>query len=337
MRDIVLIPGDGIGPEISEAARRAVDATGVGICWHAFEAGAAQIERHGTPLPPETVEAIRTHGVALKGPITTPIGKGFRSVNVVMRKDLDLYANVRPSRNIPGVATPFPGVDLVVVRENTEDLYAGVEHMIGDVAAESVKIITRKGSERIVRYAFDYAVENGRKKVTCVHKANIMKCTDGLFLRVFQEIAREYPGIEADDMIVDATCMRLVQTPSAFDVMVMPNLYGDIVSDLCAGLVGGPGLAYSGNIGESCAIFEAVHGSAPQLAGLDAANPAALMLSAALMLRSLGEQAAARRLEGAVLSTIEKGDRTTADLGGNSGTRAFADAVVERILAETHR
>ncbi|NLD58502.1 MAG: isocitrate/isopropylmalate dehydrogenase family protein [Clostridiales bacterium] len=337
MKDIVLIPGDGIGPEIAEAARRAVDATGVDIRWHAFEAGAAQIEKHGTPLPPETVEAIRTYGVALKGPITTPIGKGFRSVNVVMRKDLDLYANVRPSRNIPGVATPFPGVDLVVVRENTEDLYAGVEHMIGDVAAESIKIITRKGSERIVRYAFDYAAENGRRKVTCVHKANIMKCTDGLFLRVFQEIAREYPGIEADDMIVDATCMRLVQTPSAFDVMVMPNLYGDIVSDLCAGLVGGPGLAYSGNIGESCAIFEAVHGSAPQLAGLDAANPAALMLSAALMLRSLGEQAAARRLEGAVLSTIEKGDRTTADLGGNSGTRAFADAVVERILAETHR
>ena len=337
MYDITLIPGDGIGPEIADAARRVIDATGVKINWLVEEAGAMQIEKYGTPLPEHVIESIRKTGVALKGPITTPIGKGFRSVNVVMRKDLDLYANVRPSRNIPGVATPFPGVDLVVVRENTEDLYAGVEHMIGDVAAESIKIITRKGSERIVRYAFDYAAENGRRKVTCVHKANIMKCTDGLFLRVFQEIAREYPGIEADDMIVDATCMRLVQTPSAFDVMVMPNLYGDIVSDLCAGLVGGPGLAYSGNIGESCAIFEAVHGSAPQLAGLHAANPAALMLSAALMLRSLGEQAAARRLEGAVLSTIEKGDRTTADLGGNSGTRAFADAVVERILAETHR
>lgn len=331
--EVVFIPGDGIGPEIAEATRRAVDATGVKINWHAREAGGAQIEKHGTPLPPETVDAIRTYGVALKGPITTPIGKGFRSVNVIMRKDLDLYANVRPARTLPGVSTPFQDVDLVVVRENTEDLYAGVEHMIGDVAAESIKIITRKGAERIVRYAFDYAVENGRKKVTCVHKANIMKCTDGLFLNVFREIAAAYPQIASDDMIVDATCMRLVQTPEKFDVMVMPNLYGDIVSDLCAGLVGGPGLACSGNIGNGLAIFEAVHGSAPQIAGQNIANPAALMLSAALMLRSLSEQDAAKRLEDAIISAISEGKTTTVDLGGHAGTREFADAVIQKLCA----
>lgn len=330
--DVVFIPGDGIGPEIAQATRRAVDATGVSINWHDFEAGGAQIERCGTPLPPETLDAIRQYGVALKGPITTPIGKGFRSVNVIMRKDLDLYANVRPARTLPGVKTPFENVDLVVVRENTEDLYAGVEHMIGDMAAESIKIITRKGSARIVRFAFDYAVKNGRKKVTCVHKANIMKCTDGLFLDVFREIAGEYPGIISDDMIVDATCMRLVQTPEHFDVMVMPNLYGDIVSDLCAGLVGGPGLACSGNIGENLAIFEAVHGSAPQIAGQNIANPAALMLSAALMLRRLSEQRAAERLENAIIAAIAEGKSVTSDLGGSAGTSQFADAVIEKLV-----
>jgi isocitrate dehydrogenase (NAD+) len=329
--DVVFIPGDGIGPEIAQATRRAVDATGARINWHDFEAGGAQIEKHGTPLPPETLDAIRKYGVALKGPITTPIGKGFRSVNVIMRKDLDLYANVRPARTLPGVDTPFRDVDLVVVRENTEDLYAGVEHMVGDDAAESIKIITRKGSSRIIRHAFEYAVKNGRRKVTCVHKANIMKCTDGLFLRIFYEIAPEYPGIEADDMIVDATCMRLVMTPENFDVMVMPNLYGDIVSDLCAGLVGGPGLAYSGNIGDGLAIFEAVHGSAPQIAGQDIANPAALMFSAALMLRSLGEQAAATRLEDAILRVIQEKAHVTGDLGGRAGTRAFTDAVIAQM------
>ncbi|MGI6238636.1 MAG: isocitrate/isopropylmalate dehydrogenase family protein [Christensenellales bacterium] len=329
--DVVFIPGDGIGPEIAQATRRAVDATGARIIWHDFEAGGAQIEKHGTPLPPETLDAIRKYGVALKGPITTPIGKGFRSVNVIMRKDLDLYANVRPARTLPGVDTPFRDVDLVVVRENTEDLYAGVEHMVGDDAAESIKIITRKGSSRIIRHAFEYAVKNGRRKVTCVHKANIMKCTDGLFLRIFYEIAPEYPGIEADDMIVDATCMRLVMTPENFDVMVMPNLYGDIVSDLCAGLVGGPGLAYSGNIGDGLAIFEAVHGSAPQIAGQDIANPAALMFSAALMLRSLGEQAAATRLENAILRVIQEKTHVTGDLGGRAGTRAFTDAVIAQM------
>lgn len=329
--DVVFIPGDGIGPEIAEATRRAVDATGVGISWHTYEAGGAQIEKHGTPLPPETVAAIRRYGVALKGPITTPIGKGFRSVNVIMRKDLDLYANVRPARTLPGVKTPFENVDLVVMRENTEDLYAGVEHMIGDMAAESIKIITRKGTDRIVRFAFDYAMQNGRKKVTCVHKANIMKCTDGLFLDVFREIATEYPAIESDDMIVDATCMRLVQMPEKFDVMVMPNLYGDIVSDLCAGLVGGPGLACSGNIGTGLAIFEAVHGSAPQIAGQNIASPAALMLSAALMLRHLGEQACAKKLEDAITQVISEGKDTTTDLGGSAGTREFADAVIKKL------
>lgn len=329
--DIVLIPGDGIGPEIAEAAKLAVEATGVDIRWHRHEAGEKQIEKCGSPLPPETIEAVRQYGVALKGPITTPIGKGFRSVNVVMRREMDLYANVRPAKSIPGVQTPFPNVDLVVVRENTEDLYAGIEHMAGADAAESIKIITRPGSERIARYAFEYARKNGRKRVTAVHKANIMKCTDGLFLSVFRKVAEAYPEIQADDMIVDATCMRLVMTPQDFDVMVMPNLYGDIVSDLCAGLVGGPGLAASGNIGKGMAIFEAVHGSAPTIAGQNIANPAALMLSAALMLRHIGETKAGERLEAAVSGVIAEGKCLTADLGGKSGTDEFAKAVAVKI------
>ncbi len=331
MHDVVMIPGDGIGPEIMSAAKSVIDAACGNIHWIQMEAGAAQIEKYGSPIPPDVVDAIRQYGVAYKGPITTPIGTGFRSVNVVMRRELDLYANVRPSKTYPNVPSRFENVDLVVMRENTEDLYAGIEHKIGDVAAESIKLITRKGSERIVRYAFEYAVRSGRKKVTCVHKANIMKCTDGLFLSVARKIAQEYPQIEFDDMIIDALCMRLVQTPEKFDVMVMPNLYGDIVSDLCAGLVGGPGLAPSANIGDGCAIFEAVHGSAPQIAGQKIANPTALILAGAMMLRHLGEDAAADRIESAITALIREGTNLTSDLGGTLSTDRFAEAVIAKL------
>ena len=309
--NVTLIPGDGIGPEVAMAAKRVVDASGAEINWHVVDAGESQMEKYGTPLPQHVLDSVRADGIALKGPITTPIGVGFRSVNVALPKEFDLYANVRPARTFKGVESRYENVDLVVVRENTEDLYAGIEHKIGDVAAESIKLITRKGSERIIRYAFDYAVKNGRKKVTAVHKANIMKCTDGLFLEVARGVVSEYPQIEFEDKIVDATCMQLVQKPEAFDVMVLPNLYGDIVSDLCAGLVGGLGLAPSANIGKDCAIFEAVHGSAPKHAGLNDANPTALILSAVMLLRPTGETEAADRIEKAVLELIKEGRETT--------------------------
>lgn len=325
---VTLIPGDGIGPEVSLAARRVVDASGAQIDWHVEEAGEAQMAREGTPLPERTIESVARDRVALKGPITTPVGSGFRSVNVALRKKFDLYANVRPVRTFPGVQSRYEGVDLVVVRENTEDLYAGIEHMIGDYAAESIKLITRRGSERIARYAFDYALRNGRHKVTAIHKANIMKCTDGLFLDTVRAVAAEYPQIEFTDEIVDAACMHVVQRPEAYDVLVLPNLYGDIMSDLCAGLVGGIGLAPSANIGADCAIFEAVHGSAPKHAGKNDANPTALILSAAMMLRHLGETEAAGRIEGAVLALLRGGVKVTYDLGGGLGTSEFADAVI---------
>ena len=331
MHKVTLIPGDGIGPEVAEAARRVVDASGAGIEWHVHPAGEAQMAVSGTPLPEETLDSVRSDRVALKGPITTPVGSGFRSVNVALRKEFDLYANVRPLRSLPGVKTRYEGVDLVVVRENTEDLYAGIEHMIGDYAAESIKLITRPGSERIARYAFDYAVANGRKKVTAIHKANIMKCTDGLFLDVCRGVAAEYPQIEFTDEIVDAACMHIVQRPEQYDVLVLPNLYGDIMSDLCAGLVGGIGLAPSANIGKDCAIFEAVHGSAPKHAGKNDANPTALILSAVMMLRHLGEREAADRIEGAVLSLFAGGERVTRDIGASLGTSEFADAVIEEM------
>lgn len=328
MHDVVLIPGDGIGPEVAQAARSVVDASGASIQWHLMEAGGAQIERHGVPLPPGVLEAIEEYGTALKGPITTPIGTGFRSVNVALRLALDLYANVRPARTFTNVPSRYEGVDLVVVRENTEDVYCGVEHMVGKDAAESIKIFTRKGCERIIRYAFDYAVRNGREKVTAVHKANIMKCTDGMFLDIARQIALEYPSIAFEDILVDALCMRLVQVPEAYDVLVLPNLYGDIVSDLCAGIVGGLGLAPSANIGLRGAIFEAVHGSAPQIAGKNIANPTALILSAAMMLRHLGEVEAAARIENAVSALILEGTQLTADLGGTLGTDAYTRAVI---------
>src|SRR5688572_972210 len=286
---VTLIPGDGIGPELAEATRHVLDATGVAIEWEVVEAGEAVMERYGTPLPDHVLESIRRNGVALKGPITTPVGEGFRSVNVTLRQTLNLYANLRPARSIKGIESRYDDVDLVIVRENTEDLYAGIEHRVGKDAAESIKIITRGASERIARFAFDYAVANRRRKVSAVHKANIMKLSDGLFLDACRTVAAEYDGrIEFEDRIVDNMCMQLVQKPDLYDVLVLPNLYGDIVSDLAAGLVGGLGVAPGANIGTEAAVFEPVHGSAPKYAGLDKANPTALILSGALMLRHLG-------------------------------------------------
>jgi isocitrate dehydrogenase (NAD+) len=329
---ITLIPGDGIGPELAEATRRVLDASGVGFEWEVVEAGEAVIASHGTPLPEPVLESIRRNRVALKGPITTPIGEGFRSVNVTLRQALGLYANLRPARSLKGLETRYENVDLVIVRENTEDLYAGIEHRVGPDAAESIKIITRAASERIARFAFDYAVANGRHKVTAVHKANIMKLSDGLFLESCRAVAQAYEGrVEFEDRIVDNMCMQLVQKPDLYDVLVLPNLYGDIVSDLAAGLVGGLGVAPGANIGTEAAVFEPVHGSAPKYAGLDKANPTALMLSGVLMLRHLGEQAAAERVETAIRDVIADGRRVTYDLGGDTGTAGFADAVIERL------
>lgn len=331
MHDITLIPGDGIGPEVAAATRRVLEATGVAIAWDEQQAGAGVIAGCGTPLPAAVLESIRKNRVALKGPITTPVGTGFRSVNVALRKELDLYANVRPCKTYAGIASRYSDIDLVIVRENTEDLYAGVEHMVGDDAAESIKIITRKGSERIVRYAFDYAVREKRRKVTAVHKANIMKCTDGLFLSVARAVALEYPAIEFEDMLVDALCMKLVQTPTQYDVLVLPNLYGDIVSDLCSGLVGGLGVAPGVNIGRGLALFEPVHGSAPDLAAKNMANPTAMLLSAVLMLRHIAENAAADRLEAAIAAVLKEGKNVTADLGGRASTGGYADAIIAKM------
>ncbi len=333
---VTLIPGDGIGPELAEVTCRVLDATGIGFEWEPVEAGESAIEKYGTPLPEHVLESVRRNKVALKGPITTPVGAGFRSVNVSLRQALDLYANLRPARSMKGLDTRYEDVDLVIVRENTEDLYAGIEHMVGPDAAESIKIITRAASERIARFAFDYAVANGRHKVTAVHKANIMKLSDGLFLESCRTVAAAYEGrIEFEDRIVDNMCMQLVQKPELYDVLVLPNLYGDIVSDLAAGLVGGLGVAPGANIGTDGAVFEPVHGSAPKYAGLDKANPTAMILSGALMLRHLGYPAEATRLETSVREIIAEGTSTTSDLGGTTGTAAFADAVIARLGAPT--
>jgi isocitrate dehydrogenase (NAD+) len=329
---VTLIPGDGIGPELADAARAVLGATGIGFDWDVQEAGEATIASEGTPLPDRVIESIRTNGVALKGPITTPVGSGFRSVNVGLRQALELYANVRPARTMKGVETRYEGVDLIIVRENTEDLYAGIEHRVGPDAAESIKIITRAASQRIARYAFEYAVRNGRRNVTAVHKANIMKLSDGLFLESAQQVAAEYAGrVEFEDRIVDNMCMQLVQKPELYDVLVLPNLYGDIVSDLAAGLVGGLGVAPGANIGETAAVFEPVHGSAPKYAGQNRANPTALILSGALMLRHLGETEAADTVESATREVIAEGTTVTHDLGGTAGTREFAEAVAARV------
>src|SRR3954470_21503660 len=329
---VTLIPGDGIGPELAEATTRVLDATGIGFEWESVIAGEAGIEQFGTPLPDSVLESVRRNHVALKGPITTPVGGGFRSVNVSLRQALDLYANVRPARSMKGLDLRYDDVDLIIVRENTEDLYAGIEHRVGPDAAESIKIITRAASERIARYAFDYAVANGRRKVTAVHKANIMKLSDGLFLESCRTVAEDYAGrVEFEDRIVDNMCMQLVQKPDLYDVLVLPNLYGDIVSDLAAGLVGGLGVAPGANIGTRAAVFEPVHGSAPKYAGKDVANPTALILSGALMLRHLGEPAAADTVETAVREIIAEGRTTPRDLGGEAGTQEFAGAVAERV------
>ena len=331
---VTLIPGDGIGPELAEATRRVLDASGVGFEWELHDAGEAVMAEYGTPLPEHVLESVRRNKVALKGPITTPVGSGFRSVNVTLRQTLGLYANLRPARSIKGLETRYADVDLVIVRENTEDLYAGIEHMVGPDAAESIKIITRAASERIARFAFDYAVANGRHKVTAVHKANIMKLSDGLFLESCRTVAADYEGrVEFEDRIVDNMCMQLVQKPDLYDVLVLPNLYGDIVSDLCAGLVGGLGVAPGANIGTEASVFEPVHGSAPKYAGQDKANPTAMILSGVLMLRHLGEQPAAERVESAVRDVIAEGKHTTYDLGGDAGTRAYADAIIDRLGA----
>src|ERR687895_56182 len=324
---ITLIPGDGIGPEVSSAVVRIIEATGVDIKWETHYAGAQALEKFGSTLPEELLESIKRNKVALKGPITTPVGKGFTSVNVGLRKALDLYANLRPVRALPNVPSRYPELDLVVVRENTESLYAGLEHVVVPGVVESLKIITEKASTRIARFAFEYARREGRKKVTCVHKANIMKLSDGLFLDCFRKVAADYPEVEADDKIVDNACMQLVMRPEQFDIMLLENLYGDIVSDLCAGLIGGLGLVPGANIGEKGAVFEAVHGSAPDIAGKGIANPTALLQSAILMLRHIEERAAADRVERAMLAVFEEGKEGTRDVGGLGGTKEFFEWV----------
>jgi isocitrate dehydrogenase (NAD+) len=357
---VVLIPGDGTGPELTEATRRVLEATGVEFDWDVQEAGADTMDKHdGNPLPPQVLDAVREAGVALKGPITTPVGKGFRSVNVALRKELDMYGQVRPIKSYPGVRSRFQDVDLIVIRENTEDLYAGIEYEQGtpdalelidwikskggklrhDDAGISIKPISVTGTRRIFEFAFDYARKNGRKKITAVHKANIMKFTDGLWLRVAGEVAAENPDIDFDERIVDNMCMQLVQRPEEYDVLVLPNLYGDVLSDLCAGMIGGLGMAPGANYGESVAVFEPTHGSAPKYAGQNKVNPMAQLLSGMLMLRHLEEHDAAQRLEDAIAAVIAEGKSVTYDMKPTRddptavGTSEVADAIIEKLEA----
>jgi isocitrate dehydrogenase (NAD+) len=324
---ITLIPGDGIGPEVTDAVVRILDAAGVEIEWERHDAGVKAFERDGTPLPAALLDSVRRNRVALKGPVTTPIGQGFTSVNVGLRKALDLYANLRPVANLPGVESRFTNVDLVIVRENTEDLYSGLEHEVVPGVVESLKIITERASRRIARFAFEHARRHGRRRVTAIHKANIMKLGDGLFLDTVRAVARDYGDIAYDERIVDAACMQLVMHPERYDVLLLPNLYGDIVSDLCAGLVGGLGIVPGANLGADAAVFEAVHGSAPDIAGKNVANPTALLLSALLMLRHVGEGVAADRIARALARVLEAGTVRTRDLGGTASTTVFADAI----------
>jgi isocitrate dehydrogenase (NAD+) len=328
---ITLIPGDGIGPEVSEAVLRILKVAGLAIEWEPCEAGVTAFERHGTALPLELLDSVRRNRVALKGPVTTPIGEGFTSVNVGLRKALELFANVRPVWTIEGVPSRYSGIDLVIVRENTEDLYSGLEHEVVPGVVESLKVISAAASRRIGEFAFAYARRHGRRRVTAVHKANIMKLGDGLFLRSVREIAREYTDIVYDERIVDAACMQLVLNPNQFDLLVLPNLYGDIVSDLCAGLVGGLGVVPGANLGTEAAVFEAVHGSAPDIAGQDLANPTALLLSALMMLRHLGEDEAATRIMAALNRVLAAGQVRTRDLGGSATTTEFTTAVCQAI------
>ena len=354
---VTLIPGDGTGPEITEATRRVLEATGVEFVWDVRRAGLAMVEAYGTVLPDDVIESIKRNKVALKGPITTPVGKGFRSANVTLRKTLDLYANLRPAKTYPGLRSRYENINLTIVRENTEDLYAGIEFQRGtpeqeemiemiarttgirprDDSAMSIKLISVMASRRIVKFAFDYARANGHRKVTAVHKANIMKCSDGLFLSTAHEVAKEYPDIQFEDRIVDNMCMQLVQKPEMYDVLVLPNLYGDIISDLSAGLIGGLGVAPGANIGSQYAVFEPVHGSAPKYAGQNKVNPMAMMFSGAMMLRHLCEREAAERLEKALSQVIAEGKCVTYDLKSRPddptavGTSQVADAVIEKL------
>ncbi len=328
MYKVTLIPGDGIGPEVTNAMVKVVEASGAKIEWEKAEAGEALIERYNTAIPDYVIDSIKRNKIAIKGPITTPIGKGFKSVNVTLRQSLDLYVNLRPIKSFKGIKSRYEDVDLVIVRENTEDLYAGIEHKIGDYGAESIKLITKPACERICEFAFNYAKDNNRKKVTGVHKANIMKLSDGLFLNTFREVGQKY-DVSFDDLIVDAAAMNLVLNPEKYDVMVMPNLYGDILSDLCSGLVGGLGIIPGANIGKDYAVFEAVHGSAPQIAGKNIANPTAVIQSAIMMLRYLGEYECANKIENALEKVFLKGEKLTVDLGGNATTDEFTEEIIK--------
>src|SRR5215467_4540104 len=330
---VTLIPGDGIGPEVSAAVLRLIEATGVKIEWERYIVGGHAQDLAGSSLPDEVIESVRRNGIALKGPVETPVGGGFESVNVRLRKILDLYANLRPARNLPGVQSRFGDLDLVIVRENTEGLYSGLEHEVVPGVVESLKIMTEKASTRIAIFAFEFAKKYGRKKITAVHKANIMKKSDGLFLQCFRHVAVNYPSIEHEEKIVDNTCMQLVMNPYQFDVMLMENLYGDIVSDLAAGLVGGLGVVPSGNIGENGALFEAVHGTAPDIAGKNQANPTALLLSSVMMLHHIGERDAAVRIQNAINTVIQARKNVTRDLGGTASTSEFTDAVIAALPA----
>ena len=330
MKQVTLIKGDGIGPEITDSVVKIINAAGVAIDWDVQIAGADVIEEEGTPLPKRVLDSVKRTGIALKSPVTTPIGKGFRSVNVQLRKELDLYANLRPCYNLPSIKTRYDKVDIVVVRENTEDLYAGIERQVDEDTAESIKIITRKASERIAKFAFDYAVKNNRKEVCVVTKANICKLSDGLFLDSARKIAKDYPTIAFREVLVDNCCMQLVQNPNQFDVLLLPNLYGDIVSDLCAGLIGGLGIAQGANIGLDYAVFEPVHGSAPDIAGQNKANPTAMLMSAIEMLNYIGENEAGKRIKLALFETLNAGIKTT-DIGGSATTTEFTQAIIDRL------
>ena len=330
---ITLIPGDGIGPEVTDAVVRILEATGVPFAWERFAAGAGAFEKHREYIPKELVHSIERNRVALKGPVTTPVGGGFASINVTLRKRFELYANFRPIKNLPGLETRYPGVDLIIIRENTEGLYVGLEHEVVPGVVESLKVMTEKACTRIAKFAFNYARQHGRKKIHAIHKANIMKLSDGLFLRCARDVAKHYPEITYAEHIIDNTCMQLVMNPYQYDMLLMENLYGDIVSDLCAAFVGGLGLVPGANIGEHAAIFEAVHGSAPDIAGKDVANPTALLQSAILMLRHLDEAAAADRVQTALEKTYAAKQSLTRDVGGMAGTRAFADAVIQALEA----
>lgn len=328
---ITLIPGEGTGPEILKAVRRVVDAANVGIEWDYQDIGIDCLEKHGTLLPEKTIESIAKNKIAIKGPTTTPVGGGHKSANVTLRKVFDLYANVRPAMSIPAIKRPWNNINVLSFRENTEDSYAAIEHMVSSEVAQCLKIITWPGSLRIVDFAFKWAIANGRKRMTCVHKANIMKMTDGLFLNAFREVARKYPSIESDDIIVDNCCMQLVRDPSRFDCLVLPNLYGDIVTDLLAGMVGGLGFAPGANIGDNCAIFEAVHGSAPKYAGQNKVNPSAVLNSAIMMLKWIGEEAAAIKIDRAMQEVLAEAKHVTYDAGGTAGTDEYASTIIEKM------